>query len=463
MEIPKRAPVPADPNKAMEKLNISPAQLKQLQKEVEKSIEGQDPQDVFIEFEEKLKYPAGTPVERWIQNGDGNWESLSAEEYRALPLERRREALYFRADDKDVKDIYLHDYADVMMLQAILTSYEDIDPGPLDGKWGPKTQAALLAWQKKYNAELKESSDKKIGEDGQFGAETFGAMQKVFGSSTDGTAREFQGESEARPPAKPRVEPPAPPAEPKPRPKPEPKPRPEPEPQPEEEREEVDPKAETEALLKKHELFKKGTIIKTDDGYKYLLRHAGETYKFPVPLFREGKIIVGVTNGSTVACRFNLKTDSAEKINAKVAETFKSLLEPSAKRRADRADIDMDEMEAEAESGPIGGKRKIEGKRLDDDPKFKEAVKKLKSIAEGSHKEVFLKVGDRYQFRLPSAKAFEIQLVPNNDKIFNVIFFEKIAGKLKRDKVELNFDDTAEWMKKKVGHAYAGFVLKSAQ
>ena len=266
MELPKRAPVPESPDHSMEKINISPAQLKKLRQEVEAAVTSKSATELFKDFAKELKYPVDTPVERWKEDeATGDWSGLSAEEYRKLPKEERQKIGYYRADSKEVKNIYLHDYADVLAVQAILKK-EHIgggggvdDPGTLDGMWGPKTQAALLSWQKIFNTKFGDDFGKNIAEDGQFGPETFKAMHWHFvkEAALDAPERPFQSEGESLPPARPEA-----PAE------------PEPEPEPSESPGKF-PLEITRETLERHPLFTTGLIKKREgDSSYYYTYHA---------------------------------------------------------------------------------------------------------------------------------------------------------------------------------------------
>ena len=124
-----------------------------------------------------------------------------------------------------------------------------------------------------------------------------------------------------------------------------------------------------------------------------------------------------------------------------------------------KIDDEMNDIDANLDADVLGNKLGTEGKNLNDDPRFKGAIKKLLKIAQGSHKEVFLKIGNSYQFQLSPFKSFKVQLIPNNEAEFNVIFQERVKGKFSMEKVPVNFADSTEDMKRKVKHAYAGFML----
>ncbi|MFP4242578.1 MAG: peptidoglycan-binding protein, partial [Chitinispirillaceae bacterium] len=111
----------------------------------------------------------------------GHTDSSGEDEYNKDLSEQRCTAIKALFDDK--KDVFVdvcaqkgktEDYQKILSTLASQYGY-DCDPGKIDNKDGPKTQAALKQFQSGYNRQF----EPRISEDGEIGPQTWGAFFTV--------------------------------------------------------------------------------------------------------------------------------------------------------------------------------------------------------------------------------------------------------------------------------------------
>lgn len=175
-DAPRRAPVPAEIDKPIDKLNLTRDELKQLKQDVKGEMESKTSKELFEAFQARLTEARETSIQR-RERPDG--DHMKREEYVTLPEAAQKEVKYYRAKEKGPK-IFLHDTVDVLFLQATLRKLgfkgENGRALTIDGAWGDNTKGALIAFQQA--AKTENFYTKKV--DGEFGPESLDALAKYI-------------------------------------------------------------------------------------------------------------------------------------------------------------------------------------------------------------------------------------------------------------------------------------------